>query len=131
MHSFPNPITALYAGVLGILLVVISARVSVLRAKFKVMFGDGGQEALMRAIRAQGNFIEYVPLALLLIIMVEWAGAKPWVVHSLAGGLLASRLIHYWGITARKDPGRGIGVTITWIVLAVAGLVVLYQRWVA
>ena len=35
MHSFPNPITALYAGVLGILLVVISARVSVLRAKFK------------------------------------------------------------------------------------------------
>jgi len=131
MHSFPNPITALYAGVLGILLVVISARISVLRAKFKVMFGDGGQDALMRAIRAQGNFIEYVPLALLLIIMVEWAGTKPWVVHSLAGGLLASRLIHYWGITARKDPGRGIGVTITWIVLAVAGLVVLYQRWVA
>src|SRR5260221_11648043 len=64
MHSFPNPITALYAGVLGILLVVISARISVLRAKFKVMFGDGGQDALMRAIRAQGNFIEYVPLAL-------------------------------------------------------------------
>ena len=63
--------------------------------------------------------------------MVEWAGTKPWVVHSLAGGLLASRLIHYWGITARKDPGRGIGVTITWIVLAVAGAIVLYQRWVA
>jgi len=68
MHSFPNPITALYAGVLGILLVVISARVSVLRGKFKVMFGDGGQDALMRAIRAQGNFTEYVPLALLLIM---------------------------------------------------------------
>ena len=131
MHSFPHPITALYAGVLAILLVVISARVSVLRAKFKVMFGDGGKEPLMRAIRAQGNFTEYVPLALLLIGMVEWAGTKPWVVHSLAGGLLASRLIHYWGITARKDPGRGIGVTITWIVLAVAGVVVLYQRWVA
>src|SRR5256885_16360168 len=87
MHGFPIPITALYAGVLGILLVVISARVSVLRAKFKVMFGDGGKEPLMRAIRAQGNFTEYVPLALLLIGMVEWAGTKPWVVHSLAGGL--------------------------------------------
>jgi len=73
--------------------VVISARVSVLRAKFKVMFGDGGQEPLMRAIRAQGNFTEYVPLALLLIIMVEWAGTKPWVV------------------------------------LAVSGVIVLYQRW--
>src|SRR5438552_15823356 len=98
MHSFPNPITALYAGVLGILLVVISARVSVLRAKFKVMFGDGGQEALTRAIRAQGNCTEYVPLALLLIVMVEWAGTKPWVLQSLAGGLLAPRLVHFRGL---------------------------------
>ena len=129
MQSFPISITALYAGVLGILLVAISARVSMLRGKFKVMFGDGGQDSLMRAIRAQGNFTEYVPLALLLIGMVEWAGTKPWVVHTLAGGLLASRLIHYWGITARKDPGRGIGVTISWIVLAASGAMVLYQRW--
>ncbi|HLQ02943.1 MAG TPA: MAPEG family protein [Burkholderiales bacterium] len=65
----------------------------------------------------------------LLIGMVEWPGMKPWVVHTLAGGLLASRLIHYWGITARKDPGRGIGVTISWLVLAVSGVMVLYQRW--
>src|SRR2546425_11948765 len=131
MHGFPIPITALYAGVLGILLVVISARVSVLRGKFKVMFGDGGKEPLMRALRAQGNFTEYVPLALLLIIMVEWGGTKPLVVHSLAGGLLASRLVHYWGITARKDPGRGIGVTIRWIVLAVSARNALYHRWCA
>jgi len=48
---------------------------------------------------------------------------------STAAGIGPSRLIHYWGITARKDPGRGIGVTITWIVLAVSGLIVLYQRW--
>src|SRR5947208_4013804 len=53
MHGFPIPITALYAGVLGILLVAISARVSVLRAKFKVMFGDGGKEPLMRDTRAR------------------------------------------------------------------------------
>ena len=129
MQAFPIPITALYAGVLGIILVAISARVSVLRGKFKVMFGDGGQESLMRAIRGQGNFIEYVPLALLLIGMVEWAGMRPWVVHTLAGGLLVSRLIHYWGLTTRKDPGRGIGVTISWVVLAVSGAIVLYQRW--
>ena len=129
MQAFPIPITALYAGVLGIILVAISVPVSVLRGKFKVMFGDGGKESLTRAIRGQGNFTEYVPLALLLIGMVEWAGMRPWVVHTLAGGLLVSRLIHYWGITTRKDPGRGIGVTISWVVLAVSGLIVLYQRW--
>ena len=129
MHTFPISITALYASVLGIILVVISVRVSMLRGKFKVMFGDGGQEDLMRAIRAQGNFIEYVPLALLLIGMVEWDGMRPWVVHTLAGSLLASRLIHYWGLTARKDPGRGIGATVTWLVLVVSGVILLYRHW--
>lgn len=128
MQAFPIPITALYAGVLGIFLVLISVWVSVLRTRFKVMFGDGGHEDLMRAMRAQGSFIEYVPLALLLIGIVEWGGMNPWVVHTLAGGLLASRLIHYWGITARKDPGRGIGATVTWLVLVVSGLIVLYQN---
>ena len=129
MHAIPISITALYAGVLGILLVAISARVSMLRGKFKVMYGDGGHDDLMRAVRAQGNFIEYVPLALLLVGMVEWGGMSPWVVHTLAGALLASRLIHYWGITARKDPGRGIGATVTWLVLVVSGAILLYQNW--
>src|SRR5436853_7519064 len=113
MRGFPMPITALYAGVLGILLVVISARVSVLRAKFKVMFGDGGKEPLMRAIRAQGNFTEYVPLALLLIGMVEWAGTKPWVVHSLAGGLLADPVMQHAGAAAINVPGRRTVMEIT------------------
>lgn len=131
MQAFPIPITALYAGVLGIILVAISVRVSVLRGKFKVMFGDGGQEDLTRAIRGQGNLIEYVPLALLLIGIVEWDGMKPWVVHTLAGALLASRVIHYWGLTARQNAGRGIGTTLTWLVLVVSGLIVLYQHWSA
>jgi uncharacterized protein len=130
MQPFPIPITALYAGALGILLVLISVRVSVLRGKFKVMFGDGGQEDLLRAIRGQGNFIEYVPLALLLIGIVEWEGMRPWVVHTLAGGLLASRVIHYWGLTARQNAGRGIGTTVTWLVLVIAGLIILYRAWV-
>jgi uncharacterized protein len=127
MFEFPMRITALYAGVLAVFLVAISARVSVLRARFKAMFGDGGQDDLMRAIRAQGNFVEYVPLALLLIGMVEWQGLQPWAVHTLGGGLLASRLIHYWGITARQDIGRGIGATGTWLVLVAVGLFALYR----
>jgi len=128
MHGFAIPITAVYAAVLGILLVAISARISVLRARYQAMFGDGGKDDLLRAIRAQGNFIEYVPLALLLIGMAEWAGIRPWAAHALAGTLLASRLIHYWGMATRINAGRGIGATLTWLVLVVSGLIVLYQR---
>lgn len=42
MHAFPTATTAFYAAMLGIMLVLISMRVSLLRSKFKVMFGDGG-----------------------------------------------------------------------------------------
>ena len=129
MHAFPTATTAFYAAMLGIFLVLISARVSLLRSKLKVMFGDGGHVDLMRAVRAQANFVEYVPLALLLIAFVEWGGLASWAVHTLVGVLLASRVIHYWGITSRKDPARGVGATLTWLVLLVAGFTALYQHF--
>ena len=47
----------------------------------------------------------------------------------VAGVLLAARVIHYWGITSRKEPARGVGATLTWLVLVVAAGVVLYQHF--
>ena len=56
-------ITAFYAGILAIILVVLSIRVVIVaRAKAHVPFGDGGKDELKPIIRGQGNFIEYVPL---------------------------------------------------------------------
>src|SRR5262245_42199120 len=117
MSDFPMPITALYAGAFAVFLVVISARVSVLRLHFKAMWGDGVQEGLIRAIRGQANFIEYVPFALFLMGLVEWQGLRPWVLHTLGSVLLASRFLHYFGLTHRKDLGRIIGAAGTWLVL--------------
>lgn len=127
MHDFPMPITALYAGAFAVFLVVISARVSILRLRFQAMFGDAGQEGLIRAIRGQANFIEYVPFALFLMGLVEWQGLKPWVLHTLGGVLIASRFLHYWGLTSRKDLGRIVGAGGTWLVLLAVGLFVLYR----
>ena len=128
MHAFPTATTAFYAAMLGIFLVLISARVSMLRAKLKVTFGDGGNEDLLRAMRGQGNFIEYVPLALLLIAFVEWGGLASWAVHSLAGVLLAARVIHYWGVMGRNLPVHAGGATLTWLVILVASAVAIYQH---
>jgi uncharacterized protein len=125
MNSFPMPITAIYAGLLGIMLVPMSAYVSVLRGRTKIMFFDGGNPDLGRAIRAQGNFTEYVPLALFLMGLVEWAGMQHWVIHALGVALVASRLLHAWGLYTHKDIGRGIGATVTWIVLSVGGVLAL------
>ena len=63
--------TPLYAALLALLFVVLSGRVIKQRLKHQVGLGDGGQPALVRAIRVHGNFIENVPLALLLLLMYE------------------------------------------------------------
>ena len=81
--------TGLYAGLLGLLLIVLSMRVVQNRWRAKVGLGHGGDKALRKAIRIHGNFIEYVPLALLLMALIEMNGAQPPWLHGLGGALLA------------------------------------------
>ena len=125
MSSFPIPITTIFTGLLALMLVGVSIRVTVLRAKKKIDFFDGGDPQLGRALRVQGNFIEYVPMALLLLGMIEWMGAKPWIAYALGSALVLSRIIHAWGLYSGVSIARAVGTTITWLVLAVGGLLAL------
>ena len=125
MSTFPIPITAIFAGLLALMLVGISIRVTVLRAKKKINLFDGGDEEMGRAIRVQGNFVEYVPMALALMGLVEWMGAKFWIVYLLGIALVLARILHAWGLYSGVFQGRVIGTTITWIVLAAGGLLTL------
>ncbi|TAK44855.1 MAG: hypothetical protein EPO29_02600 [Betaproteobacteria bacterium] len=125
MISVPIPITAAFTALLALMLVAVSVRVTMLRAKKKVNLFDGGDEDLGRAIRVQGNFTEYVPMALALIGLLEWMAAKHWVVYALGIALLAARVVHAFGIYAGVFPARVIGTSVTWIVLAAGALLVL------
>ena len=125
MTAFPIPITTIFAGLLALMLVGVSIRVTVLRARKKIDFFDGGDKELGRAIRVQGNFVEYVPMALLLLGLLEWMGSKPWIIYVLGIALVLSRIIHAWGLYSGVFNGRVVGTTITWIVLAVGGLLAL------
>lgn len=92
-------VTALYALPLCVLYVVLSYRVIGIRKRLRVGLGDGGDSSLNRAIRVHGNFSEYVPLALIVIALVEINGAWPWLVHILGLLLLAGRCAHAWGVS--------------------------------
>ncbi len=124
------PITALYAGILALLLVALSIRVVVLvRAKAAVNFGDAGDPENARIVRAQGNFIEYVPMALLLLAVAEHNGASPTWLHALGAGLVVARLIHPTGLRPVGGPNvaRVVGTSATWLVLAAGGALVIHQ----
>ena len=123
-------ISLLFAGVLALMLLALSAQVSRVRRRVRSGLGDGGDAALSRWIRVQGNFIEYVPITLLLLALLELAGApRAWL---LAGGsaLLVGRLLHAWGLShsGGVSVGRFVGMALTWLVLGAAALAAV---WVA
>ena len=97
------PATSLYAGLLGLMLVLLSALVIRVRIRARVSLGDGGDDALVRAIRAQANFAEYTPMALVLIALAEIQGAPGWVIHLLGLTLLAGRVAHAVGLMSRNS----------------------------
>ncbi len=121
------PITAVFTALLALMLVGISIRITVLRAKKKISYLDGGDQELGRAIHVQGNFIEYVPMTLLLMGLMEGMGAKHWLVYSFGALLLVARLAHAWGLYAEVFQARVVGTSGNWLLLAAGALVVLGQ----
>jgi uncharacterized protein len=121
------PVTLFTSAVLGILCAVLSIMVSAARTRTKVMIGDGGgaagMEGLLHAVRAHGNFIEHVPLALILLGGIEVSGASHLTCDIFAGLLILSRLMHATGIY-RPAPNvlRAGGAMLTWLVLLGLGV---------
>lgn len=83
--------------------------------------------ALQRKVRAYGNFTEYVPLALLLIIALELMQAT-WLVWLLGSALTVGRIAHAWGLikTYGPSPGRAIGFCLTLFVYIVGSIACIY-----
>jgi len=117
-------ITAIYASLAGLLLLVLSFRVVRSRRKLSVGLGDGGQESLLRAQRAQANFTEYVPIALILLAVAESQVLTGWLLHTAGAVLLLARLLHAWGLSqsSGRSFGRYWGTLLTWVVILALSL---------
>ena len=125
MNPFPVPITAVFTGILAIMLAVISVRVTRLRQRKKISLSDGGDKEMTAAIRVQGNFTEYVPMALLLMGLIEAAGAKHWIVYLFGTLLLVARVAHAYALYTGFFRARVIGTGMTWALIAIGGLLVI------
>ena len=115
------PITGLYAGLCAVILLALAVRVILLRWSTKTGIGDGGDRRLARAIRIHGNAIEYVPIALILMLAAELSGAAPALLHGCGIALVAARISHALGLsrTAGTSAGRMLGTTATFGVILV------------
>lgn len=121
------PITSFYTAFFGLLLLALSIQVIRARVATRTAIGLGEDIRLLRASRAQGNFIEYAPMFLILLLLLEASGAGPFQLHALGGLALAGRVAHAMGI-AREPENlklRQLGMALTFTVLGVAPLLLL------
>jgi uncharacterized membrane protein YecN with MAPEG domain len=116
--------TALYAGLLGLLAVAVAFPAGMLRGKLNISVGDGGNANLLLAMRRHANFIEWVPLALLLIALLELNGVSTRAIHGLGAALLVARLLHAVGLKSdsMKSVARGVGAMATAVTTVVASV---------
>lgn len=128
MHA---PITALYGATAGLLLLLLSWLVVKARWRYSTSLGAGTEPAMTRAVRVHGNFTEYVPLALLLLLLAELNGLPPPFLHAAGTLLLVSRALHAWGLgsSSGRSFGRFYGTAGTWLAILGLSLSLLYPAW--
>lgn len=117
-------ITPVYAGFFGIMLVFLSWRVTKLRRKYDTKMGESGHGEMTAAVRAQGSLVEHLPMALLLMWMLENMLFSPWILHGLGIALVIARLMHLHGLSdpSHAGIGRKLGTRLTWAHIVVCSL---------
>ncbi len=121
------PITLGTASILTLVCIVLVARVGQARAVHKVSLGDGGAQDLIVRIRTHANFVEFVPLLLIVMGLLEMGGANRMFLAAFGGLLILFRIFHAIGMP-RPAPNffrasGAIGSFVLMIVAAVYGLV--------
>jgi uncharacterized membrane protein YecN with MAPEG domain len=119
-------IAPFFIGLFAVMQVPITILVGYRRFQTGVPFFDGGDQKLLRRMRAHANFTETVPISLLAMAAAELTGAPHWLLWSGGVVLLVGRLMHFatlmrseWGI------GRAVGIILTLVSMGGFGLLAL------
>ena len=125
------PISGLYAALQALLAIALVVPIGQLRGKTNVSLGSAGNPALEVAIRRHANWTEHVPIALILIALLELNGSSAVLLHGLGASLLVARILHPLGLKAdtMRVPLRGIGAVGTLLVTLVAAITLLLKAF--
>ena len=125
----PLAVTLTTACILTLSYLVLTVRVVRGRRRHRVSLGDGGNDELWARVRVHGNFGEYVPLALILMGLLETSNGNPIMLTIIGALLIAVRVLHVFGIqrggaNALRVLGAG-GTFLLLAVLAIWGLILV------
>jgi len=127
MVTMPPLLAACFwAGLLIVLMVVLSLRVTLGRRRNRVSLGDGDNDQMTVLCRTFANAAEYVPAGMAALILLALVQTPALWIHLIGGGLLLGRLIHPFGMN-RPAPNapRALGMILTWLALIAAAVLLI------
>ncbi|QUJ69953.1 MAPEG family protein (plasmid) [Photobacterium sp. GJ3] len=117
--------TSFFASVLALWLCWLSFQVIKARRRHQIGYGDGEGKAkdLQLACSAQSNAVNYIPIMLVLMFLLEEHGGASWLIMLIGLVFTAGRIIHGRGILADSLKGRVLGMQLTlWPLIGMAVL---------
>ncbi len=125
----PFQMVAFYAAINAALMLILGMLVVRARVKTRTEIGDGaGDPSMIGPLRAHANNTEYVPMAILLLLVMYSLGSNVIVIHAVGGTLTLGRLLHAFGLSRNvgTSASRLIGMILTWLSFIIAILVILW-----
>lgn len=126
------PITALYAGILALFALFLSFKAGSFRGKtgISVLLGEPQNMELAQKVRVHQNFLEYVPMIVILMGAIELNAGSATFLHVTGIALIISRIAHAVGLKHDNmgHPGRLVGAGVTALITLVAAG---YAIWLA
>lgn len=122
-------ISLLIAALHVLLYLALSLRVALHRKTRRIGIGTGGDAVLARKVRVHGNFGEYVPLALLMLALLELAAVATPLLWGFGIALLLARVLHAIGLggSAGYSAGRFGGALLTFATLLAMAVVGIWR----
>ena len=124
-------VTVIFIALLTIVQVPATLAVGIYRIKTGILLSDGGNQILLRRIRAHANFTETVPITLIAMAAADYSGAGNAMLWAGGTSLLAGRIIHYFTIALTDGQGllRAAGMLLTFGAMLTFAGYVLAQNW--
>lgn len=120
-------VTGLYAGILAVIYIVLSFNVILRRVKNRMPYGDHGNDQIMHAVRIHGNFAEYVPFVLILMMLYEMQAGSMYILHAFGIALIIARLLHMIGLHSNVILARIGGTALTQVVMGILAVLLILK----
>ena len=103
----------LVTAILLFVFIALSINAAFTRRKSGLAVGEADNENLLRAVRAHGNFVEYTPMFLISLFLIDHVSKNCEYILVIGSGFILGRISHATSMFLKKGILRITGMFLT------------------